>query len=69
MGQHRPIKGMPLTSERENTVLRWEFKLNSGLAAAKTWHLKGCMLKVNAKANHFTAHLKIKKFLCIEWRL
>jgi hypothetical protein len=32
-------------SKRENTVLQWAFKLNSALAIAVAWDLKGHMLK------------------------
>jgi hypothetical protein len=60
MGQHHPIKCRTLSSERENTIPWWALQLNSGLTAAGTWHLKRCMLKVKAKANHFIAYLKIK---------
>jgi hypothetical protein len=41
-------------SERENPVPQWAFKLNSGLAAAQSWHLKGhpsCTLKVKKNIN------------------
>ena len=57
MGKHHPIKCRPLSSERENTIPWWALQPNSGLTAAVTVHLKCCMLKVKAKANHFTAHL------------
>jgi hypothetical protein len=43
MGQHCPIKCTAFSSERENIVLQWAFKLNSGMAAAETCHLKGHM--------------------------
>jgi hypothetical protein len=35
MGQCNPIKYISLLSERENTVLQWEFKLKCAMATAK----------------------------------
>jgi len=47
MGQCCPIKcATSFSSGRENIVLQQEFKLNCASAAAETWHLKGCTLKV-----------------------
>jgi len=45
MGQPSPTKHTSCAHETEN-VLQWELELNSALAAAKMWLLKGCMLKV-----------------------
>jgi hypothetical protein len=61
-GQICPIKCTSFVPEWENTVLQWAFKLNSALAAAETWYLKGCMLKVNIFNN------AVLKYLCyIAW--
>jgi hypothetical protein len=34
-------------SESENIVPQWAFKFNSALAAAETWHLEDCTIKVD----------------------
>ena len=47
MEQHCPIKCTSSLFERESFIPQWVFKLNSTLAAAKTWQLKGRMQKVN----------------------
>jgi hypothetical protein len=36
----------PFCPKGKHAVPEWEFKLNNALAAAETWHLKGCTLKV-----------------------
>jgi hypothetical protein len=41
-----PIKFTPFSYERKNTVLQWALKLNSALAATKTWDLWGCMVRI-----------------------
>jgi len=41
MGQCSPIKCITFLSEEENTILQWAFSLNSALAIAENWHLKG----------------------------
>ena len=46
MGQSFPLNVHTFLSETENTVLRWSLKLNSALAAAEAWHLKGHTLKI-----------------------
>jgi hypothetical protein len=45
MGKHCCIKCMYVSSERESIVLQCAFKLNSVLAMAETWDLKGSALK------------------------
>jgi len=45
MEEPSPTKHMSCAYEKEN-VLQQEPELNSALAAAKMWLLKGCMLKV-----------------------
>jgi hypothetical protein len=47
MGQHYDIKFTSISSERENTVSEWAFKFNDATVAAKNWHFKGYMIKVN----------------------
>jgi hypothetical protein len=43
-----PIKCTSSSSEQENSVSQWVFKLKSALATAENWHSKGCALKLMA---------------------
>jgi hypothetical protein len=42
-----PLNVHLLCWKGKNIILHWAFKLSSALAAAETWHLEGCTLKVN----------------------
>jgi len=46
-----PIKCITFLSEQENTILPWAFSLNSALAIAENWHLKGYIYEVCPKSN------------------
>jgi hypothetical protein len=51
MGQLCPIKCKSFSTEYENIVLQWEFKLNSALATAENWYLKSHMVRVKNEGN------------------
>jgi hypothetical protein len=46
VGQCSPGECIFFSSQKENAVLQWAFKLNSAPATAGMWGLKGHMLKV-----------------------
>lgn len=65
MEQPRPTKHSSCAYEKEN-VLQWELELNSALAAAKMWLLKGCMLKVKKIWGlHGVLLIYISKYNCL----
>ena len=77
MGQYNPIKHthththththiyiyiyISLLSERGNTILQWEYKLNCAMATAENWHLRGHTPKAKWYSKFFLCSIIISK--------
>jgi len=61
-----PTSCTSFLSKRKNTVPQWAFKLNSALATAYTWDLRGCMLlKDNKTIEVWSKMLQFHCTLCM----